>query len=66
MRMRLDMGMPTVFYADGDGMLANSQVASFLDSHGTKTELSGPHAPWQNGTAERHGGLIKLLVRRFF
>ena len=47
-------------------MLANIQVASFWDSHGTKIELSGPHAPWQNGTTERHAGLIKLLVRQFF
>ena len=39
---------------------------SFWDSHGTKIELSGPHAPWQNGTTERHAGLIKLLVRQFF
>ena len=65
-RVRLEMGLPSSLLIDGDGMLNNDIVKSYLQLHGTKCELSGPHSPWQNGLCERHGGLLKLLISRFF
>ena len=64
-QLRVDMGLPTSLFIDGDGLLNNDEVGQFLRDHGVQLLLSGANAPWQNGLAERdgHSGGQALLPR---
>ena len=65
-QLRVDMGLPTSLFIDGDGLLNNDEVGQFLRDHGVQLLLSGANAPWQNGLAERHGHLLGQALERFY
>ena len=63
-RLRRDAGLPEKLFVDGDGMLHNRDTEEVLQAYGVKIHVSGAHAPWQNGLAERHGGILKTVLKR--
>ncbi|KAI0489219.1 hypothetical protein KFK09_029061 [Dendrobium nobile] len=44
---------PKIFRSDGGGEFNSTQFTTFLSTHGIAHQLSCPHTPEQNGTAER-------------
>ena len=56
-------GAPHVFVSD-QGVHNRGRVAALLQAHGTELRRTGARAPHQLGTAERHGGTIKEMMKR--
>eukprot|EP00913_Durusdinium_trenchii_P018068 g16978.t1 len=56
-------GAPTYFVAD-QGVRNKGKVSHLLTTHGTTIRQTGARAPHQLGVGERHGGLLKEIMRR--
>ena len=56
-------GPPAVFQVD-QGVHNKGQVASLMRAHGVEIRQAGRQAPWQIGRGERHGGILKAMVKR--
>ena len=56
-------GAPRTFTCD-QGVHNRGRVAALLQSQGTEIRRTGARAPYQLGTAERHGGLLKEMLKR--
>ena len=56
-------GAPRAFTSD-QGVHNRGRVAALLQSQGTELRRTGTRAPHQLGTAERHGGLLKEMLKR--
>ena len=54
-------GLPTYFTAD-QGVHNRGKVVALLTGHGSIIRHTG--APYQLGTGERHGGLLKDILKR--
>ncbi|VDB94520.1 Bgt-51850, partial [Blumeria graminis f. sp. tritici] len=51
-----------IFYRD-DGVSLQQEYQKFITDHGILDELTAPHKPAQNGSAERSGGVISTKTR---
>ncbi|CAE7367988.1 RE1 [Symbiodinium necroappetens] len=56
-------GNPKIFQAD-QGVHNQGQVASLMRAHGIEIRQAARQAPWQIGRGERHGGILKAMVKR--
>ena len=56
-------GAPRAFVCD-QGVHNRGRVAAMLQSQGTEIRRTGARAPHQLGTAERHGGMLKEMLKR--
>ncbi|OLP82755.1 Ribosomal RNA large subunit methyltransferase J [Symbiodinium microadriaticum] len=56
-------GPPAIFQVD-QGVHNRGQVSSLMRSHGVEIRQAGRQAPWQIGRGERHGGILKAMVKR--
>ncbi|CAE7699666.1 unnamed protein product [Symbiodinium sp. CCMP2592] len=56
-------GPPKLFKCD-QGVHNKGKVASLLRSLGVEIKQAGVKAPWQVGRVERHGGILKQMVKR--
>lgn len=56
-------GAPRVFKCD-QGVHNRGRVAALLTAQGTELRRTGARAPHQLGTAERHGGMLKEMMKR--
>ena len=66
LKIKAEMGLPEKMFLDGDGMQINKHTEEFLKKHSVGLMLPAPHAPWENGMAERHGGLLKHQIKMFY
>ena len=56
-------GAPKYFVCD-QGVHNRGKVASLMRSFGVEIRLAGRQAPWQIGRTERHGGILKSMLKR--
>ena len=56
-------GAPDYFVCD-QGVHNKGRVAHLLSSHGTTIRQTAARAPFQLGVGERHGGLLKEIMKR--
>ena len=56
-------GNPKIFQAD-QGVHNQGQVASLMRAHGIEVRQAARQAPWQIGRGERHGGILKAMIKR--
>ena len=56
-------GSPANLYSDPAGEFVSDQWLSFLQSHSISPKLSTES--WQKGRVERHGALVKEMLKRY-
>ncbi|CAE7485137.1 RE2 [Symbiodinium sp. CCMP2592] len=56
-------GAPRIFSSD-QGVHNRGHVAALLRANGVEIKMAGVKAPWQIGRAERHGGILKAMMKR--
>ena len=57
----IPFGAPTRFVCD-QGVHNRGRVQALLQGHGTEIRRVGVRAPYQLGTGERHGGMLKQIM----
>ena len=65
-RVRRLYGLPEFLFYDGDGIYTAGDVEKTIAAFGVEPMPSTSDAPWTNGIAEKHGGMLKLVLERFF
>lgn len=60
-----EMGCPYQVFSDGGLSLIQSR-RKCMDLGGFYVDKSAPYSLWQNGMAERHGGIWKTIFKKAF
>ena len=55
---------PPKFLVCDQGVHNRGQFAALMASMGTQIRMAGARAPWQLGRTERHGGILKHMMKR--
>ncbi|CAE7237433.1 RE2 [Symbiodinium necroappetens] len=55
---------PPKFLVCDQGVHNRGQFAALMASMGTQLRMVGARAPWQLGRTERHGGILKQMMKR--
>ena len=53
-------GLPETFVVDQGGEF-EADFFAMCEDHGLDTNITGSHAPWQHGFAERHGAILGTI-----
>ena len=65
-RVRRLYRLPGYLFNDGDGIYTAGDIEKTRAAFGVQPIPSTSDTPWSNGIAEKLGGMVKLVLERFF
>lgn len=57
-------GAPNIIVTDSATEFTSDVFSVFLQRHDIKQVTTAPHAHWQNGRCERHGGILQNMLNK--